>query len=331
MTLTPAAPVLEVRGLSKVFEIPGPIWRKPQRLTAVDDVTFELQRGKTLGIVGESGSGKSTVANMVMGLLPPTRGEILLHGRPLGSGKRSAQERRSLQMIFQDPYSSLNPRMTVQDIIAEPLRSAGAVNRSEIGARVGALLDMVHLPARAAERYPHEFSGGQRQRIVIARALALEPEVLICDEAVSALDVSIQGQVLNLLRELQDELHLAYIFIGHGLETVHYMSDDVLVMYLGRVVETAPADVLYSTPSHPYTGALLEVAGNRTPFSDGGGISLRGEIPSPVHPPSGCVFRTRCPIATDECAATVPALTVRGQAHTAACIRTETARHLEEV
>ncbi len=330
MTRAADTPVLEVRGLGKVFEIPGPIWRRPQRLTAVDDVSFRLERGKTLGIVGESGSGKSTVANLVMGLLPPTRGEILLHGRPLGSGRRSAQERRSLQMVFQDPYSSLNPRMKVRDIIAEPMRSAGVLSRSEVGARVEALLDMVHLPARAADRYPHEFSGGQRQRIVIARALALEPEVLICDEAVSALDVSIQGQVLNLLRELQEELQLAYIFIGHGLETVHYMSDDVLVMYLGRVVETAPADVLYSTPSHPYTRALLEVAGDRTPFSSGGGVSLRGEIPSPINPPSGCVFRTRCPIAVEECAATVPELTVRGRAHLAACIRTGTARQLEE-
>lgn len=324
-------PVLEVCRLNKVFDIPGPIWRKTQRLTAVDEINFILERGKTLGIVGESGSGKSTVANMVMGLLPPTSGDILLHGRPLGSRKRSIQERHSLQMVFQDPYSSLNPRMTVQDIIAEPLRSARKMNRREIGNRVSDLLDMVHLPAKSAERYPHEFSGGQRQRIVIARALALDPEVLICDEAVSALDVSIQSQVLNLLRELQDELHLAYIFIGHGLESVHYMSDDVLVMYLGRVVETAPAEVLNGSPSHPYTRALLEVAGTRTPFSAGGEVSLSGEIPSPVNPPSGCVFRTRCPLAVPACETTVPDLTVRGQDHKAACIQTDKARQLEEV
>lgn len=327
----PKHPVLEVRGLGKTFDIPGPVWRRASHLTAVKDVSFVLERGRTLGIVGESGSGKSTVANMIMGLVPPTSGEILLHGSPLGSRKRQPRERRAMQMVFQDPYSSLNPRMTVRDIIAEPLRSSGRFAKEEIRAKVQTLLDMVHLPASAAERYPHEFSGGQRQRIVIARALALDPEVLICDEAVSALDVSIQSQVLNLLRDLQQALDLACIFIGHGLETVHYMSDSVMVMYLGRVVETAPADALYGAPAHPYTSALLDVAGDRTPFAAGGGVSLRGEIPSPVHPPSGCVFRTRCPIAVDECASTVPTLTVRGDDHTAACIRTEKARELEEV
>jgi oligopeptide transport system ATP-binding protein len=328
--MTTTAPILEVRNLTKVFDIPGAIWRKAQQLRAVDDVSFTLTKGTTLGIVGESGSGKSTVANMIMGLVPPTSGEILLNGRPLSHSSRTKDERRALQMVFQDPYSSLNSRMQVQDIIAEPLRSSGRYDRRQIAARVDALLDMVNLPASAKERFPHSFSGGQRQRIVIARALALDPEVLICDEAVSALDVSIQSQILNLLRELQDELGLTYIFIGHGLETVYFMSDEVMVMYLGKVVENAPAEALYGDARHPYTRALLEVAGSRIPFSAGGDVVLGGEIPSPMNPPSGCAFRTRCPVAVDACADTAPALTVQADGHQAACLLTESGSSREE-
>ncbi len=318
------APLLEVNGLTKHFAIGA--GRPPVR--AVEDVSFTVAAGETLGLVGESGCGKSTVGRLLLALETPTAGEVRIGGNSLGAMGRGALRtlRRTVQVIFQDPYSSLNPRMTVGQIIAEPLLVHGIRRgRTAARARVAELLDQVTLHGTMAERYPHELSGGQRQRVGIARALAFEPRLIVCDEAVSALDVSVQGQVVNLLAELKRTHGLAYLFIAHDLAVVRHLSDRVAVMYLGRMAELGPADALYEAPLHPYTRTLLDAV----PVPDPAVERTRprripvGEPPSPLDPPSGCVFRTRCPHAIGLCAETVPPLRSFGAGRFAACHRVE--------
>ena len=302
--MTQAEPLLAVEGLVKQF---GPV-------QAVRGVSFALAVGRTFGIVGESGSGKSTTARLVLHLLPPTAGRVRFRGRPLDDLSRAAlrQERRHMQMVFQDPYSSLNPRMTVGDTLAEPTLVHGL---SGGRARATALLDEVGLPRTALDRYPHEFSGGQRQRIAIARALATEPALIVADEPVSALDLSVQAQVLNLLRDLQDRHGTALLFISHDLRVVEFMCDEIAVMYLGEIVEQGPREAIYAAPSHPYTQALLDSAPGRVRRLP----PLQGDIPSPAAVPSGCAFRTRCPLAFNRCAEEHPALRPIGPGHLTAC------------
>jgi len=320
------AGLLQVRGLTKHFAVPtrGLMGGKAV-VRAAEDVSFSIGRGETLGLVGESGCGKTTVGRLVLRLEEPTQGEILFGGRDIAAA--SEREMRALrtriQVIFQDPYSSLNPRMTIGDTICEPLIHRLRMGRAAARERCAALLRQVGLPTEMAGRYPHQMSGGQRQRVGIARALAMEPEFIVCDEAVSALDVSVQGQIINLLEELQAELGLSYLFIAHDLAVVRHLSQRIVVMYLGRVMETAERDALYSTPLHPYTRALLDAAPVPDPEVERARAprALSGELPSPLAPPSGCVFRTRCPMAVAECAATVPPLREVRPGHHAACIR----------
>jgi len=309
MNMQAAAPVLRVTGLKRYFDVSAPwlnrvLERQPrQTLRAVDGIDFEIPRGETFGLVGESGCGKSTVARLIVGLHGPTDGSIELDGRNIAglTRRQMAPMRRRLQMIFQDPYASLNPRWRVRDIVAEPIRAFGlAAGNAAVAQRVGELLEQVKLNPRDGEKYPHEFSGGQRQRISIARALASNPEFLVCDEPTSALDVSVQAQILNLMRDLQRDLGLTYLFISHNLAVVRHISDRVGVMYLGRMVEQAPARTLFATPRHPYTRLLLdtvpdlEMSGRpRTPVG--------GEVPNPITPPPGCSFHPRCPFANDRC------------------------------
>jgi oligopeptide transport system ATP-binding protein len=319
--------VLEVRDLVKHFPLTSGIVFKRQvgAVKAVDGVSFDLHRGETLGIVGESGCGKSTLAKLLMVLEKPTSGQARLHdGDLLGTkGKALRRLRREIQIVFQDPYSSLNPRMTVGDIVGEPFEIHPEVApKGDRVKRVKELLDVVGLNPEHINRYPHQFSGGQRQRIGIARGLALRPSVIICDEPVSALDVSVQAQVINLLAGLQDEFDLSYIFIAHDLSVVRHISDRVGVMYLGKIVEMGDDAQIYERPAHPYTQALLSAV----PVADPAGreernrIVLAGDPPSPVDPPSGCRFRTRCWKATDRCAEEEPELVVRpGVDHRSAC------------
>ena len=316
-------PLLEVVGLTKHFAI-----GRGQPVRAVEQVSFDVAAGETLGLVGESGCGKSTVGRLLLALETPTAGVVRIGGVPLGGINRTALRvlRRTVQVIFQDPYSSLNPSMTVGQIIAEPLLVHGIRRgRAAARARVAELLDQVTLLGAMADRYPHELSGGQRQRVGIARALAFEPRLIVCDEAVSALDVSVQGQVVNLLAELKRTHGLAYLFIAHDLAVVRHLSDRVAVMYLGRMVELGPADVVYEAPLHPYTRTLLDAV----PVPDPAVERLRprripvGEPPSPLNPPSGCVFRTRCPHAIGLCADEIPALRTFGAGRFAACHRVE--------
>ena len=327
--MSDAAPVIEVRNVTKHFPITRGILFERQigAVRAVDGVSFQVHAGETLGIVGESGCGKSTTARILLHLLTPSSGEVLIDGRQAGKLKRDELKalRREVQMVFQDPYSSLNPRRRVGTIIAEPFVIHGLhPDAKERKAKVQELMDRVGLNPEHYNRYPHEFSGGQRQRIGVARAIALEPKVLIADEPVSALDVSIQAQVLNLLQKLQREMGLTLVFIAHDLAIVRHFSERIAVMYLGKIVEIADRETLYLRPQHPYTHALLSAVPEADPDSDSRRerIRLTGDVPSPIDPPSGCRFRTRCWKAQDICAAQEPPLVqLSGSAegHQAAC------------
>jgi peptide/nickel transport system ATP-binding protein len=323
---SPSPPLVRVEGLSKRFDVSSPwlnrvVERTPRLFVhAVDEVSFSIERGRTLALVGESGCGKSTVARLLVGLHQPTEGRVLFDGIDAAATWRSSGARalrRRMQMIFQDPYASLNPRWNVADIVGEPLKEHGLasetgdgrtdVDRRRLKERVGELLQSVGLAAADAEKFPHQFSGGQRQRISIARALATQPEFLVCDEPTSALDVSVQAQVLNIMKDLQNRQGLTYLFISHNLAVVRHVSDEVGVMYLGRLVERAPKSVLFAIPRHPYTRMLLDAipdihmsGRSRTP--------VQGEVPNPLHPPSGCTFHPRCPHANERCARERPAL-----------------------
>ncbi|MEV5888622.1 ABC transporter ATP-binding protein [Nonomuraea fuscirosea] len=322
---SPTDPLLSVRDLRTSFPIRSSVLRrKAGAVQAVSGVSFDLPAGRTLGLVGESGSGKTTLARTVIGLEPPESGQVIFDGQDLLTlpAAELRQARRQIQMIFQDPYASLNPRLTVEQIISEAwLINPGAVPRDRWAAEVKDLLARVGLNPDHADRYPHQFSGGQRQRVGIARALALRPRLVICDEAVSALDVSVQAQVLNLLVDLQRELGLSFLFIAHDLSVVRHISDEVAVMYLGKVVETGTTAQIFAAPVHPYTQALLSAVPVPRPWAAPARrqILLKGDIPSPVSPPSGCRFRTRCWKAQDRCAAEEPALAVRLGDHSSAC------------
>ena len=323
------SPLLEVRNLKTYFPVQKGILRRTVgQVKAVDGVSLSLERGETLGLVGESGCGKSTLVRTIMGGIKPTSGEIHLsdeNGQAVRidqlKAKQMRQVRRHMQMIFQDPFSSLNPRHPVMEIIGEPLIVNRIARGRELEARVAKLMERVGLRPEYMRRYPHAFSGGQRQRIGIARALALNPRIVVADEAVSALDVSVQAQILNLLRELQDEMQLSYIFIAHDLSVVEYICTRVAVMYLGRIVETAPLDELFSRPKHPYTEALLRAIPKMDPHKRGRHGTLRGEVPDPAEPPSGCHFHPRCPYAKEICREQRPELTASSNRvdHRVAC------------
>jgi oligopeptide transport system ATP-binding protein len=335
MVGTPNGELLRLDDVVKYFPInAGLFGRTVGYVRAVDGVSFGIQRGEAFGLVGESGCGKTTLAQTVVRLYTPTAGRIVFDGQDiarLGSAQLHSFRRR-IQMIFQDPYASLDPRMTVGSIVAEPLENFDTGSRAQRDERVRDLLRIVGLNAYMINRYPHEFSGGQRQRIGIARALALQPELVVCDEPVSALDVSIQAQVLNLLRDLQSEFGLTYLFIAHNLAVVAYVCDRIGVMYLGKLVELGSTEQITTSPRHPYTQALLSAVpvampglkrrvpewGDRT-----GRIMLKGDVPSPVNPPSGCRFRTRCPIARDDCAMSLPPLAEIEPGHWVACLYAE--------
>ncbi|MDE2969066.1 MAG: ABC transporter ATP-binding protein [Chloroflexota bacterium] len=320
--------ILDVRNLKMYFPINAGfiLQRRVGDIKAVDDVSFFVRRGETLGLVGESGSGKTTIGRCVLQLEKPTAGEVMFEGTDVTKVGREELRglRRRMQIIFQDPYSSLNPRMKVLDIVGEALTIHSLVrNKREYRMRVGDLLQQVGLNPEMANRYPHEFSGGQRQRIGVARALAVQPEFIVADEPVSALDVSIQAQLINLLKDLQQDLGLSYLMIAHDLAIVRHVSDRIAVMYLGKLMEVASWTNLYENPLHPYTTALLSAVPIPDPDIESGRdrIILQGGIPSPANPPSGCVFHTRCPIAVEECKHTVPQLREVSPDHWAACIR----------
>jgi len=307
-------PLVELIDVARYFDVSAPwlnrvIERKPRQiLRAVDGVSFAIEKGETLGLVGESGCGKSTVARLIVGLYRPTRGEIRYAGRRVDFADAELALRRTMQMIFQDPYASLNPRWRVKEIVAEPIRAHGlAQTPAALAAKVVALLEQVGLAGADGAKYPHQFSGGQRQRISIARALATDPAFLICDEPTSALDVSVQAQVLNLMRRLQRELGLTYLFISHNLAVVHHIADRVGVMYLGRIVEFAPTRRLFASPQHPYTRMLLaavpDLAMTGVPRT-----AVGGEVPNPLDPPTGCAFHPRCPYANERCRIETPLL-----------------------
>ncbi|MCR6673157.1 ABC transporter ATP-binding protein [Devosia ginsengisoli] len=314
-------PLVAIRDLHKHFHVGGSLFTPPATLRAVDGVDLDIVRGETLGLVGESGCGKSTLARTLIRLHKPTSGSITFDGTDVAtSSERDLTPfRRRVQMIFQDPYASLNTRMTVRDLIAEPLEIARIGTPASRTAKVHELLARVGLHADHANRFAHEFSGGQRQRIGIARAIALEPDLVICDEPISALDVSVQAQVVNMLEDLQDQLGLTYLFITHDLSMVRHISDRIGVMYLGKIVELASNTDLYARPSHPYTQALLASIPVPDPTATRPAEPMRGEIPSPLHIPPGCRFRTRCPLATDLCARAEPELRDIGNGHLAAC------------
>lgn len=322
---------LEVVNLKKYFKVSlgkNPLWKQRAIVKAVDDLSFTLKRGQTLGLVGESGCGKTTVGRSILRLIDPTAGDILFEGQNIAATKQKnlGDVRRRMQVIFQDPFASLNPRMTVGQIIAEPLNVHGLVdNELDTRKRVGQLLDNVGLVSNTSERYPHQLSGGQRQRVGIARALAMEPSTIICDEPVSALDVSVQAQIINLLEELQGEFGLTYVFIAHDLAVVRHISHQVVVMYLGKVMEIADCESLYRSPQHPYTKALMDAAPIPDAVSERATTRqmLAGEIPSPLSPPPGCVFSSRCPHVSDECRQTQPSLQETLPGHFVSCIKLE--------
>jgi oligopeptide/dipeptide ABC transporter ATP-binding protein len=322
MTDMTQTPILEVDDVFKTFVAKRSIFGRPlATVKAVDGVSFKLAPGETLALVGESGCGKSTLGRVAMRLLEPTEGRVVLDGRDVSKLSESAMRplRRQAQIIFQDPFASLNPRMTVGEILAEPLMLHNIVPAAKRRQRVGELLEQVGLRPYQAARFPHEFSGGQRQRIVIARALAVEPKVIVCDEPVSALDVSIRAQILNLLKDLQAKYNLAYIFISHDLGVVKHIADRVAVMYLGRIVEMGTAAALFSEPRHPYTRALLSAIPVTTPNARRKRQLLEGDVPSPLNPPSGCHLHTRCPFAQERCAIERPGLDGDGAGHATAC------------
>jgi oligopeptide transport system ATP-binding protein len=317
-------PILKVENLKMYFPIKrGVIQRTVGYVHAVDDVSFEVRKGETLGLVGESGCGKTTTGRTILQLYPATEGQVIFEGKDLTKirGEELRLMRRRIQMIFQDPYASLNPRMTVEQIIGEPLIVHGLARGSEIREKVKSLLEQVGLNPAYVDRYPHEFSGGQRQRIGVARAISLEPNLIVCDEPISALDVSIQAQVVNLLEDLQAELGLTYVFIAHDLSMVRHISTRVIVMYLGVFMELADRSTLYENPLHPYTIGLLSAVPIPDPFVEEKRkrIILEGDVPSPINPPSGCRFRTRCPLAQQICADVRPAWEEVEPDHFVAC------------
>jgi len=327
-TLNTQNSILEVRGLKKYFPIYSGLFaqRVEGWVRAVDDVSFSIRRGETLGLVGESGCGKTTTGRCILQLDRPTAGEVLFEGQNLARMADAALRplRRQMQIVFQDPYSSLNPRMTIGQILSEPIRVHRiSPDGRRYEDRVAELLSVVGLNPLMAGRYPHELSGGQRQRVGIARALALEPKFIVCDEPISALDVSIQAQILNLLEELQERFGLTYLFIAHDLSVVRHISDRIVVMYLGKVVEIADRQELYENPLHPYTKALLSAVPIPDPLVEAKRerVVLGGEVPSPLNPPHGCIFHSRCPIAVEECSQRVPEIREVRPNHRAACIR----------
>ncbi len=315
-------PLLTLNNITKHFPARGGIFKKTDGIVhAVDGVSFSVHKGEIFGLVGESGCGKSTLGRVVARLIEPTSGEIIFDGKDITrlKSKELKSVRRELQLIFQDPYASLNPRMPVGEIIGEALTIHGIANGAEKSKRVEKLVDIVGLPKDSVSRYPHEFSGGQRQRIGIARALALNPKFIIADEPISALDVSIQAQIINLFRDLQKEFDLTYLFIAHDLRVVEYISDKVAVMYLGKIMEIATSKEVYNHPVHPYTEALLSAVPIPDPQKKKKRIILKGEIPSPINPPSGCVFHTRCIYAQERCRVEVPLLIPKTDSRLAAC------------
>ncbi|MBO8169159.1 MAG: dipeptide ABC transporter ATP-binding protein [Thermoanaerobacteraceae bacterium] len=317
-----AEDLLQVRDLKKYFPVmKGIIPRQVGAVKAVDGVTFDVKEGETLGLVGESGCGKSTTGRLLLRLLEPTAGQIIFNGKDITrlNAREMRPIRKQLQMVFQDPYASLNPRMTVEEILSEPMRVHGIGDRHSRVRKVMELLDVVGLASYHARRYPHEFSGGQRQRIGIARALAVNPKLIICDEPVSALDVSIQAQVINLLEDLQKEFGLTYIFIAHDLSVVKHISDRVAVMYLGRIVELGTDTQLYREPRHPYTRALLSAIPIPNPKHKKQRVILKGDVPSPLNPPSGCHFHNRCQQVMNICRTEIPHLQDLGNGHQVAC------------
>ena len=316
--------LLEVKNLQKYFPIRKGIFsRVVANVKAVQDISFKVSLGEVVGLVGESGSGKTTAGRSILRLIEPSAGEVKFDGVDITklSKGRMREYRKKMQIIFQDPFASLNPRMTVGDIVGEALQIHRLARGKAKREKVASLLEKVGLSPSHMRRYPHEFSGGQRQRIGIARALAVSPQFIVADEPVSALDVSIQAQVVNLLQDLKEELGLTLLFIAHDLAVVKYISDTVIVMYLGRIMEIAPAKELYNNPIHPYTEALLSAIPIPDPTLKRERILLEGDVPSPINPPSGCVFRTRCPIAIKECATIVPQLEEVSQGHYKACIK----------
>jgi len=317
------APLLQVNDLKKHFPVRGHLLKRSgSRVYAVDGVSFEIARGETLSLVGESGCGKSTVGRAILRLFDITAGQVVLDGQRIDdlSPDRLRLMRRRVQVVFQDPFSSLNPRLRIREILAEPVRNFGLSKSSaELESKIASLMDTVGLPRDALDRRPHEFSGGQRQRICIARALAAEPDLIVCDEAVSALDVSVKAQIVNLLQDLQREFGLAMLFISHDLAIVEHMTHRVAVMYLGKIVEIAPRKQIFAAPAHPYTRALLSAVPVPDPAARRNPIILKGDVPSPIDPPSGCRFHTRCPYVFDRCRTEEPELRQSVEGQWAAC------------